>query len=232
MITIPKHVSIIMDGNGRWAKSNGLSKIEGHQAGAKSARHIINAAKKHKVRYLTLYTFSSENWNRPTDEVSYLMDLVQFYIQTEAKSLAENGIRLRVIGDLSKVSKELAQSIYSITENTKNNSGLDVIVAFSYGGRSEILMAAKRLARSYMDGEVELDNIDVDEFGKFLYTSGIPDPDLLIRTSGEMRISNFLLWQSAYTEFYFTNKFWPDFNEEDFNLALAEFANRERRYGK
>lgn len=230
--TLPHHIAIIMDGNGRWAKSNKVAKFSGHKKGAEVARQVIIDANKMGIKYLTLYTFSSENWSRPQDEVSNLMSLLKYYIKKEKELLNQNNIRVKVIGNLDKISSGLKQEINEIISMTQNNNGMTLVIAFSYGARDEILHATRSIAELYKKGEISLSDIDSEKFSSHLYTKDIPDPDLLIRTSGEFRISNFLLWQLAYTELYFTKTNWPDFTIEQLKESIIEFQNRERRYGK
>jgi undecaprenyl diphosphate synthase len=229
---LPQHIAIIMDGNGRWAKSNKLAKFAGHKKGAETAHQIILAANEMGIKYLTLYTFSSENWNRPQDEITNLMSLLKYYIKRKKELLNKNNIKVRVIGDLDKVSPDLKEEIDEIVSITQANKGLTLIIAFSYGARDELLRATRAVAELYKKGDLSLSDINSEEFSSHLYTKSIPDPDLLIRTSGEIRISNFLLWQLAYTELYFTNTNWPDFTVDKLKEAIKEFQNRERRYGK
>ncbi len=223
---IIKHIAIIMDGNGRWAESRGLSKAEGHRRGAEAARKIIEVCAKQGIPFLTLYAFSAENWNRPESEVSWLMELLEGYLRREISSLHENNIRVRVIGDLLKLAPDIRTQIEKAESLTAANTRLTLTVALSYGSRQEIIQAAKKAAES---GEIKM--LDEEKFSRFLHTAGTPDPDLLIRTGGEKRLSNFLLWQFAYTELYFSDILWPDFGVEDLKEAIAEFAKRERRYG-
>jgi undecaprenyl diphosphate synthase len=228
----PDHIAIIMDGNGRWAKSKKLPVAMGHKQGAESARKIINAAQKKGIKYLTLYAFSSENWNRPQKEIDNLMKLLDYYLRSEKKSLDKSNIKIHVIGNLEKIPESLRNSIKEAEEKTSSNTGMSLVIALSYGGRQEIVDAAKNMLLAYKNGELSIEDINEKTFTSFLYTARIPDPDLLIRTSGELRISNFLLWQSAYTEFYFTPVNWPDFKEENFEDALLHFKLRKRNYGK
>ncbi len=227
----PIHVAIIMDGNGRWAQARGLPRIEGHNHGAESVRTAIKSSIKFGVRYLTLYSFSSENWKRPKHEVSDLMGLLRRYLKSEISELYQEGIRLRVIGDRRELSADIVSLIEESEEYTKENQTLDLIIALSYGGRDEITMAARDLAKNVQKGFIDPEDITDEIFSNQLYTRYIPDPDLLIRTSGEKRVSNFLLWQLAYAELVFIDTLWPDFSEEDFASALAEFKTRERRFG-
>lgn len=226
------HIAIIMDGNGRWAKARNLPRAAGHKKGAESVKSVISSCIKNNVDYLTLYAFSSENWKRPEDEVNDLMNLLRFYIGKELKSLHKNGIKIVVIGERSKLPKDIRIQISDAEELTKNNKALSLQIAISYGSRQEISNAAKQIAISYKNGDISLDDINENIFKQYLYTSNIPDPDLLIRTGGDQRISNYLLWQCAYTEFYFTETLWPDFKEKDFDKAIDDFSNRERKFGK
>ena len=228
----PVHVAIIMDGNGRWAKARGLPRSAGHQRGAEAARKAVRAAANAGVSYLTLFGFSSENWSRPDEEVTDLMGLLRFYLKREVKSLEKDGVRLRVIGNRSLLPGDIQELISAAEDRTKENSKITLVIALSYGGRAEIVEAAKAVALKAKDGDMDISEIDEKMFSGFLETSDIPDPDVLIRTSGEKRISNFLLWQTAYSEFIFIDTLWPDFSAEDFNSALAEFGARDRRYGK
>ena len=227
----PEHVAIIMDGNGRWAESRGLTRFHGHSEGAKSARTAVESAIKYKVRYLTLYSFSSENWKRPQTEINDLMGLLRSYLENEMKTLVENGIRLRVIGERADLGEDIVQLIQRCEEITSKNKTLDLFIALSYGGRYEITEAARQLAIKVKDGNIESTDINEEIFSKHLYTWGVPDPDLIIRTSGEKRVSNFLLWQLAYSELVFSDTLWPDFSENDFKKALSEFSLRDRRFG-
>ncbi|MHA1599152.1 MAG: isoprenyl transferase [Alphaproteobacteria bacterium] len=225
------HVAIIMDGNGRWAKSRNLPRTAGHQRGAQAVKKAIKAAIKAGVGYLTLYGFSSENWNRPSDEISDLMGLLRFYLKNEINNLHKEGIRVRVIGDRKRLAQDIVKLIDDAEEKTSANSQLTLTIALSYGGREELAHAARELARKAVRGDIEADDIDEQSVAGELYTAGIPDPDILIRTSGELRISNFLLWQMAYAEFVFVDVLWPDFSEQDFAAAIDEYNRRERRYG-
>ena len=228
----PVHVAIIMDGNGRWAKARGLPRSAGHQRGAEAARKAVRAAADAGVSYLTLFGFSSENWNRPDEEVTDLMGLLRFYLKREVKSLEKDGVRLKVIGNRQLLPDDIQELISGAEDRTRENSKITLVIALSYGGRAEIVEAAKSIATKAIDGSVDVSEINEEMFSGFLETSDIPDPDVLIRTSGEKRISNFLLWQTAYSEFIFIDTLWPDFSAEDFNAALAEFGARDRRYGK
>ncbi len=227
----PVHVAIIMDGNGRWAKARGLPRVAGHRSGAEAVRRVIRCAGKIGVRYLTLYSFSSENWKRPADEVGDLMGLLRRYLRSEIAELAANGVRLRVIGDRTHLSPDIVDLIENCERQTAGNQRLDLILALSYGGRAEITNAARHIAEEVAAGKLRPEDVDEAVVSARLETADIPDPDLLIRTSGEQRISNFLLWQLAYSEFVFVDQYWPDFSEEDFLAAVDEFNRRERRYG-
>lgn len=227
----PAHVAIIMDGNGRWARARGLPRTLGHRQGAEAVRRSVAAAIELGIPYLTLFGFSSENWRRPLSEVEDLMGLLRRYLQAEIAELHKNRIRLRVIGERDRLPKDIAKQIDEAENLTRNGDRLNFTVAISYGGRQEILAAARRLAKAAAAGELDPEEIDSDRFEQELLTLGLPDPDLIIRTSGEQRISNFLLWQSAYSEFMFIEKYWPDFDKDDLAAALQEFQRRDRRYG-
>lgn len=227
----PTHVAIIMDGNGRWAESRGLPRIAGHKRGAEAVRRTVEAAARSGVSFLTLFGFSSENWNRPKGEVGDLMGLLRLYLRSEIEALNDKGVRLRVIGDRSRFERDIIDLIDRAESETAGNGRITLILALSYGGRQEIVRAAQDLARRSLAGEVDPEAIDEAMFADCLQTAGIPDPDLLIRTSGEERISNFLLWQLAYTELVFTDVLWPDFDEKEFAAAINAFNRRERRYG-
>ena len=230
-IAAPLHVAIIMDGNGRWATARNLPRTAGHQRGADSVKTAIKSAVEMGVSYLTLYGFSQENWNRPEAEVNDLMGLLRFHLRGEIKYLSEKGVRFRAIGDRERLAPDIVTLIEDVEERTASNTRLSLTVALSYGGRSEISHAARQLAQQVKDGTLEPEDISETLFEQSLYTVDIPDPDLLIRTSGEQRISNFLLWQLAYAEFVFIDKHWPDFSKEDFESAVREFQTRDRRYG-
>jgi undecaprenyl diphosphate synthase len=227
----PRHVAIIMDGNGRWAKSRGLPRIVGHRGGAEAVRRTVTAAVELGIRYLTLFGFSSENWKRPVDEIQDLMGLLRHYLRGEIAELHRQGVRFRVIGDRTRLAPDIVTLIVNGEELTRDNTQLDLAIALSYGGRAEIAQAARRIAVEVREGRLGLDAVDEACFARHLFTSDIPDPDLLIRTSGEQRISNFLLWQSAYAELVFTGTLWPDFTRSDLEAALRDYHGRERRYG-
>jgi len=228
---VPKHVAIIMDGNGRWAKSRGLPRVAGHKRGADAVRRAVKTAGELGVRYLTLFGFSSENWKRPLDEITDLMALLRNYLRSEIAELHKQGVRVRVIGDRARLAPDIVTLIEQAERTTEANTNLDFIIALSYGARAEIARAARALAHAAKAGEIDPETIGEADIAKYLYTSDIPDPDLLVRTSGEKRISNFLLWQSAYTEFVFLDVLWPDFDRAHFEAAIAEFGKRDRRYG-
>ncbi len=228
---LPRHVAIIMDGNGRWARQRGLPRVRGHAAGVEAVRATIRLARRLGISYLTLYAFSEENWQRPPLEVRALMALLRRYLREELQEMQDNGIAFNVIGNLSRLPPPVQAEITRTMEATRGSGAMILTLALSYGGRSEIVAAARRLAREVQAGRLEPDAIDPDRFAKALYTADLPDPDLLIRTSGEYRLSNFLLWQTAYTELYFTETLWPDFGEEEFLRALVDYQQRERRFG-
>lgn len=228
---IPKHVAIIMDGNGRWARNRAMPRHAGHRAGVKSVRNVVETAAQRGVSYLTLFAFSSENWSRPKEEVSRLMQLFLEAVQREAKALHRNNVKLQFIGARDQLQQGLLQKISEAESLTAANSGLNLFVAVAYGGRWDIVSAARRIAEQVKDGRLPLDAIDESTFSDELQLAGVPDADLLIRTGGEQRISNFLLWNLAYAELYFTEKLWPDFDADDFDDAIGYFASRQRRYG-
>ena len=229
---LPKHVAIIMDGNGRWAKQRGLMRSIGHENGVTTVRQITEIASELGIVFLTLYTFSTENWNRPQDEVDALMNLVVVSIEQQTPDLIKNNVRLTAIGDLERMPDFAKQRLAKCIDDTSHCSGLVLCLALSYSSRWEIVEACKALAQKVVDGEVKVDAIDAELFSEHLATRNMPDPDLLIRTAGDERISNFLLWQIAYSELYFTDKFWPDFTKDDFCEAILSYQHRERRYGK
>lgn len=223
-----RHVAIIMDGNGRWAKSQGKSRLFGHRRGTENVKSIIEECISQKIPYLTIYAFSTENWRRPQEEVSGLMNLLRFYLKNEIKTFKKQGVSLRMIGERGRLDKDIQELIIHAEEETKDNSILTLQVALNYGSREEITEAFRRMK----EAGVEASQITEEKIEEFLYTAGIPDPDLFIRTSGEQRLSNFLLWQSAYAELYFTEIFWPDFSKQEFQKALSVYSDRERRFGK
>jgi undecaprenyl diphosphate synthase len=229
---IPSHVAIIMDGNGRWAKKRDLDRVYGHKQGVEAVRKVIEASAEIGIKYLTLYTFSTENWNRPEDEVSALMDLMIQSLNNETETLIKNNIRLMAIGNIERLSNDVKNRLRETMSQTATATGLNLIIAINYGSRWEITNAARKLSLDVCNGSLKTEDIDEKVFEKYLVTNGIPDPELLIRTSGELRFSNFLLWQLAYTELYFDDKLWPDFGKDDLYMALIEFQKRERRFGK
>jgi len=229
---LPGHIAIIMDGNGRWAKEKGLPRIAGHREGINSVREIVEASTELGIKHLTLYTFSKENWRRPKREVSALMRLLVRTVRKEVEKLLKNNIKLTTIGELSDLPENVRREVDEAVEKTKNNTGLNLNLALSYSGRVEIINAVKKIAGMVKSNLISVEGIDDELFSNFLYTSRVPDPDLLIRTSGESRISNFLLWQLAYTEIYITDVFWPDFRRKEFYGAILEYQSRERRFGK
>ncbi|MEK6745713.1 MAG: isoprenyl transferase [Pseudomonadota bacterium] len=229
--SLPTHLAIIMDGNGRWAKARGLPRTAGHKKGADALRRTLDNCSKAGINYLTVYAFSSENWKRSNDEISDLMQLLQHYLHQDLETLHEKNTKLRFIGDLSKLDTEICKQLEFATDLTKNNTKFHLTVALSYGSRQEIVQAAQEITRQAIAGKISPEQITEELFSANLYTQGLPEPDLLIRTGGEKRLSNFLLWQSAYTEFYFSDTLWPDFDVSDLNAALNDFSKRERRYG-
>jgi undecaprenyl diphosphate synthase len=230
-VKVPQHVAIIMDGNGRWAKQHKLPRLSGHEAGRKSVKTVTMAAMEHGVRYLTLYAFSVENWQRPRDEVQGLMGLLRGVLREELAEMGREGIRLRAIGRLQDLPGAVREELEAAIENTKANTKLDLILALSYGSRVEITEATKAIAREAKAGRLDPETIDEKTITAHLYTHDVPDPDLLIRTSGEMRVSNFMLWQISYAEIHVTPVLWPDFGKKEFAAALADFAKRDRRFG-
>lgn len=223
----PEHVAIILDGNGRWAQQRGLPRLNGHRAGTENIRRVIEAFARYNVKYLTLYAFSTENWRRPKEEIRGLLQIVRGVVRKELRFFQEQGIKLRHLGRLDRLPKSLQEDILEAQEKTKDNTRMTVCVAFDYGGRAEIVEALKRIVQEGITPE----RIDEEMVGKYLYTSDLPDPDLIIRTAGEMRLSNFLIWQSAYSEYYFTPTLWPDFDEEEVRKALLSYSKRKRRFG-
>jgi undecaprenyl diphosphate synthase len=227
LTVLPTHVGIIMDGNGRWARRQGLPRNHGHRAGTENIRRVIEAFAEHGIRHLTLYAFSTENWTRPQDEVDFLMDLLREVVKHEAENLNERGARLRHIGRLDQLDPKLRAAIVDAVEKTKQNDRITVTVALNYGGRAELVDAVRSIVRS----GVPADQVTEELLERHLYTNGSPDPDMIIRTAGEMRLSNFLTWQASYAEYYATPKFWPDFDKDDVYEALREFGRRRRRFG-
>src|SRR6056297_1774896 len=231
MNNIPAHVAIIMDGNGRWARQRGLPRIAGHQQGVDAVTEVVDACARKGVRYLSLFAFSSENWGRPQQEVDALMLLLLDYLASQRQKMLDNGIRLQVIGDLSRMTATVQQAIAEAVQVTSAGTGLTLVLALSYGGRDEILRAVKRILAQVQAGNLDPERLDADTFAAGLDLAEMPAADLMIRTSGEMRLSNFLLWQSAYTEHYFTDVLWPDFNLDELNKAFADYCRRRRRFG-
>lgn len=229
---LPVHVAMIMDGNGRWARQRGLDRSMGHVEGVKAVRRVTEIASDLGVKYLTLYTFSTENWNRPKEEVEALMHLIAVAIERETPDLLKNNVKLKIIGDLDRIPEYSLQRLQNSMAATSGCTGLTLVLAISYSSRWEIVMAARNIARDFSDGKLSLEEIDERAISSNLTTDGMPDPDLLIRTGGDFRISNYLLWQIAYSELYFSTKFWPDFTKDDFCDAVQQYQSRERRFGK
>lgn len=228
---VPQHVAIILDGNGRWAKSKGMPRNYGHAQGSKNVEKICEEAWRLGIKYLTVYAFSTENWNRPKSEVDALMTLLRNYMKTCLKTAEKNNMKIRVIGDLEPLDEDIKKRIAELTAASRNNDGLNFTIALNYGSRDEMVRAMRRLARDCADGKMIPEEIDEQCFQSYLDTHDLPDPDLLIRTSGEQRLSNYLLWQLAYSEFYFTDVLWPDFTKEELIRAIEQYNNRERRFG-
>lgn len=228
---IPAHIAIILDGNGRWAKAKGMPRNYGHAQGSKNVERICEEAYRMGVKYLTVYAFSTENWNRPKDEVDALMKLLRNYMKTCLKTAAKNDMKVRVIGDKTGLDEDIRNRIAELEEATKDNGGLNFQIALNYGSRDEIVRAVRRVSEDVKEGKVKPEDIDEKMFETYLDSHGIPDPDLMIRTSGELRLSNYLLWQLAYTEFYFTDIPWPDFTKEELSKAIEQYNRRDRRYG-
>ncbi|HKJ72875.1 MAG TPA: isoprenyl transferase [Alphaproteobacteria bacterium] len=230
-LKLPRHIAIIMDGNGRWAKRRHLPRAVGHQRGADAVRRAVEGCRELGVSYLTLYAFSSENWKRPPSEVGDLMSLLRVYLRKELADLHKNNIRLRFIGNRGPLAGDIIDLINQAEGTTKSNTGMTLVIALNYGSQSEIVEATKEIARAVRDGRMDVEDVDEESFSRYLQTAAIPDPDLIIRTSGEKRLSNFLLWQSAYSELVFLDIFWPDFTKDSLIEAIQEFTNRDRRYG-
>jgi undecaprenyl diphosphate synthase len=228
---IPKHIAFIMDGNGRWAKARGLSRTAGHREGVKRVKEIIRGAFNLGVEIVTFFAFSTENWTRPKNEIAVLMHYLDYFLDREIEQLDKNNVRFTVIGQGEPIPKYLQAKIKKSQERTRDNTGLRVVLALNYGGRQEIVDAAKNIAQDALKKKIDLETLGTDGFSRYLYTAGIPDPDLLIRTSSEIRISNFLLWQLSYTEFYFSQKNWPDFGIEELKIAIKEYQKGNRRFG-
>ncbi len=232
MAKLPSHVAMIMDGNGRWAKKRLMNRVKGHEKGSATVREIVRTTRQLSIPFLTLYAFSTENWGRPKTEVSALMSLLKKFITSEKDEMMKNNIRLNAIGQIDRLPSEVADPLSEVMNITRNNDGLCLTLALSYGSRNEIETMVKSISGKVKNGEIDLDSITEEMISDHLFTTGIPDPDLMIRTSGEMRISNFLMWQLAYAEIYFTNTLWPDFGEVEYKKILLDYQNRERRFGK
>lgn len=230
-MNVPQHIAIILDGNGRWAKAKGMPRNYGHAQGSKNVEKICEEAWRMGIKYLTVYAFSTENWNRPKAEVDALMTLLRNYMKTCLKTAAKNDMKIRVIGDKKPLDDDIKNRIEELEEATKNNGGLNFTIALNYGSRDEMIRAARKIGQDCAEGKLNPEEITEEVFSSYLDTAGIPDPDLLIRTSGEQRLSNYLLWQLAYTEFYFTDVPWPDFNKKELEKAIEQFNRRDRRYG-
>lgn len=228
---LPGHIAIIMDGNGRWAEKHAMGRIRGHRKGAQAVRTVVRTCREIGIKYLTLFAFSSENWERPAREVQALMFLLEEYLTKELAELQKQRIRLTTIGDIERLNPSVMAKLLQVKEKTLSNDQMVLNLALSYGARDEMIHAVKKIVRDNTEGKMNIDQLDQGMFGQYLYTSGMPDPDLLIRTSGECRISNFLLWQLAYTELYFTKVLWPDFTKDDLLKAIASYQKRERRFG-
>ena len=228
---MPRHIAIIMDGNGRWAQQHHLSRIEGHKKGLEATKEVVDACEEFKIKIITLYAFSKENWRRPRREVSALMMLLQEYLRKRQKELLERNIRINIIGEVEDLPAPIRKSLEETVQKTRHKDGLIINLALSYGGRSEIVAGIRKAVEEIEAGEITKDDITPESFSRYLFTGDLPDPDLLIRTSGEFRISNFLLWQIAYTELYFTTTLWPDFGKEELMKACIAYQNRERRFG-
>ena len=229
---LPRHITIIMDGNGRWAKQHGLPRIAGHRRGLESVRTVVKACADKGIEYLTLFAFSSENWRRPASEVNLLMDLFTNALEQQARKLHDNNVCLRIVGDVSRFSSKIRMLIHRAETLTRNNSGLKLTIAANYGGRWDIVQACRRVSQDVAEGKLKLGEVSETALADYLSTAFLPEPDLFIRTGGEQRISNFLLWQLAYTELYFTETLWPEFDHKEFQAALASYAKRQRRFGK
>lgn len=228
---VPRHVAIIMDGNGRWAAARGLPRAEGHRRGVEALRRTIRAAGEIGIKFVTIFSFSAENWSRPASEIGELMGLLRRFVRNDLAELHKSNVRVRVIGERDGLDADIGRLLIEAEELTKNNDGLTLVVAFNYGARQEIVRAARRMTEAVVQGRIKADDIDMDTFGRFLDAPDIPDPDLIIRTSGEQRLSNFLLWQSAYSELVFVPTYWPDFDRTVLETAIREYQQRERRFG-
>jgi undecaprenyl diphosphate synthase len=229
--SLPKHIAIIMDGNGRWASKRALPRVFGHKAGMEALREVVKACSDIGIKILTVYAFSTENWNRPTDEVSYLMNLLIEYMRKEINELNKNKVKIKILGDISGIPKVTREEVENAARLTENNEGIQFNIALNYGSRAEIISACKRIAEDFKEGKISSEEITEDLVSEHLFTKGDIDPDLIIRTSGEKRLSNFLLWQSAYSELVFVEEMWPDFNRKHLEKAILEYQNRDRRFG-
>ena len=229
---LPQHIAIIMDGNGRWAEKHTIGRIRGHRKGAQAVRTVVRACREIGIKYLTLFAFSTENWERPQKEVQALMFLLEEYLTKELAELQKQEIRLTTIGEIDRLNPSVKEKLLQVKESTSQNDKMVLNLALSYGAKDEIIYAVKKILKDNLAGKINIDKLNKETFSNYLYTSGMPDPDLLIRTSGECRISNFLLWQLAYTELYFTNILWPDFTKDDLCKAIASYQKRERRFGQ
>jgi undecaprenyl diphosphate synthase len=229
--SLPKHIAIIMDGNGRWASKRALPRVFGHKAGMEALREVVKACSDIGIKILTVYAFSTENWNRPTDEVSYLMNLLIEYMRKEINELNKNKVKIKILGDISGLPKVTREEVENAARLTENNEGIQFNIALNYGSRAEIISACKRIAEDFKDGKISSEEITEDLVSEHLFTKGDIDPDLIIRTSGEKRLSNFLLWQSAYSELVFVEEMWPDFNRKHLEKAIIEYQSRDRRFG-
>lgn len=230
-MVIPKHVAVILDGNGRWAKKRGIPRAMGHKAGCETLEKMVRVASDTGLEYFTVYGFSTENWKRSEEEVGALMQLFRYYMVRLLKIASANNVRVKMIGEKSRFAPDIIDGIDKLEDGTKDNTGMTFIIAINYGGRDEIVRAARKLAMDYQKSGKDVSQVDEEEFASYLDTAGIPDPDLMIRTSGELRLSNYLLWQLAYSEFYITDCLWPDFNQEELEKAIAAYNSRERRFG-
>ena len=228
---LPTHIGVIMDGNGRWAKRRGLPRSAGHQAGADALKKIVTECNKMGIKYITVYAFSTENWKRPKDEVDFVINLLLSYLKDAERSLAGENVVIRAIGSREELSEEIREQILKTEEFTKNNTGIVMNIALNYGSREEIVNAAREIAKKAVSGEITPDDIDAEMISNHLYTKNQPDPDFIIRTSNEQRLSNFMMWQASYSEFYFTERLWPDFSVKDLHKAIIEYQSRDRRYG-
>ena len=231
MTRLPVHIGVIMDGNGRWAKRRGLPRSAGHQAGAETLKRIVTECNKMGIKYITVYAFSTENWKRPKDEVDFLMNLLMSYLLDAERTLAGENVRIRAIGSRAELSEEMQEQIKKTEAFTSKNDGIVMNIALNYGSREELVQAVRNISEKVKNGEMNADDIDADAISKELYTGGQPDPDLIIRTSNEQRLSNFMMWQASYSEFYFTKRLWPDFSVKDLHEAIIVYQSRNRRYG-